>query len=205
MMKGREHSAERLSDIVSLIRARRQTGLLSVERFENGQFEEGEIYFENGQPVLARRGNLPHAQALSRLLGWGKIYFSFTKNVAAPVGDATQAEAANFQWSPVREQSSLRNNRLASSGPLSPSPGTPDPLLSRRNDYHSGDITTVVPRRLVFEQNVLSLPLTRTQRSMYLLIDGHRTLADIARCTQKNVQEIYKIVQELQARNFVDL
>ncbi len=200
MTKGREHLAERLSDVVSLVHVRRQTGLLSVERFENGHFEEGEIYFQDGQPILAHWGDLPHQAALSRLLSWGRVYFLFLKNVPLPQDTPTSPESANFRWSPVREIASPSSARLPSL-PQLPAPlplSGPGPI-----NANGSDLSVLVPHRLVFEQHVLLLPLTRIQRSMYLLIDGHRTLADLARCMQKGVPEVYRIMQELRERNFV--
>ena len=50
---------------------------------------------------------------------------------------------------------------------------------------------------------MLSLPLTRPQRSIYFLVDGHRTVSDLARCTRKSIQEIERLLSELQDRGLV--
>jgi hypothetical protein len=47
------------------------------------------------------------------------------------------------------------------------------------------------------------LPLTRRQRFIYLLVDGRRTIADLSRCTGKNIQEVQLILGELQEQGLV--
>src|SRR5579864_3411942 len=77
MTKGRDTTAESLSDILELIRVRKHNGLLSVERFLGGHFEEGEIYFQAGQPTHARTGDLAGQEALTYLIRWRQINFNF--------------------------------------------------------------------------------------------------------------------------------
>jgi DNA-binding Lrp family transcriptional regulator len=49
----------------------------------------------------------------------------------------------------------------------------------------------------------MELPLTRPQRSIYLLIDGRRTVADLARCTRKSLQEVERLLSELRERGLI--
>jgi hypothetical protein len=63
----------------------------------------------------------------------------------------------------------------------------------------------VVPRKLGKERDVLSLPLTRPQRSIYMLVDGHRTLADLSRCIRKSIPEVERLLSELQERGLVSI
>ena len=51
----------------------------------------------------------------------------------------------------------------------------------------------------------MNLPLTRTQRSLYMLVDGRRTIADLARFTNKDVQEVHRLLSELQAHGLISL
>src|SRR5260370_32156678 len=83
-MKKRENSAERVKDVIDLLNVRRRSGLLSVERFVGGRFEEGEIYFEQGRPTYARTGDLNGKDALSWLTNWREVYFAFDKDAPLP-------------------------------------------------------------------------------------------------------------------------
>lgn len=202
MTKGRDTQAERLSDIVALIRSRRQTGLLSVERFEAGQFEEGELYFQNGLPVQARLGTLSSQEALTRLMGWRSVYFLFTKDTLTTVQNPQNPQTPPISNFP----------RIPSSLPATPSPSVNTgplqrtfPTIQRTPRDTEKEIAARIPRKLIYEQNVLALPLTRQQRSLYMLVDGQRTLADLARFTQKSLQEIYTMLRELQKQGLIAL
>ncbi len=61
----------------------------------------------------------------------------------------------------------------------------------------------LVPHRLSNEQNVLSLPLSRPQRSIYLLVDGSRTVADLVRCTAKPMQDVERLLMELKQQGLI--
>jgi len=63
----------------------------------------------------------------------------------------------------------------------------------------------LVPQKREVERDVLSLPLTRRQRFIYFLVDGRRTVADLSRCTGKNIQEVELILSELQEQGLVNI
>jgi Domain of unknown function (DUF4388) len=63
----------------------------------------------------------------------------------------------------------------------------------------------IVPRKLGKDRDVLSLPLTRPQRSIYMLVDGHRTIADLSRCIRKSIPEVERLLSELQERGLVSI
>src|SRR5436190_23378329 len=84
MIKGRDNTAENLADVLELVRMRRQSGLLSVERIQASRFEEGEIYLQAGQPTYAHTGQLLGQEALLRMLSWRQVYFTFLGDQPIP-------------------------------------------------------------------------------------------------------------------------
>ncbi len=211
MTKGRDNAAENLSDVLEFIRKRRQSGLLSIERLQGGLFEEGEIYFQAGQLVYARLGQLSSADALTRLLGWRQIYFAFLTeeprppaNIPAPV--ATRANVAVVtDPGATAIKSSLSNSNA--SVPFGSSRQDRMPGTYAQNTFPLNGSTPglewLVPQKRGNNLDVLSLPLTRPQRSIYLLIDGKRTVSDLSRCTRKSFQEIERLLSELQERGLI--
>ncbi len=180
----RENPAEKLKDVLELVHARRYSGLLSIERFEGGRFEEGEIYFERGQPVYARSRQKAGKEALSRMASWRQVYFTFDKNAPRPqTQDTTPAPSPPDL---VVSASSLNEARQSTTSPLRSLSGLP-----------FSEIELLIPRKLIINRDALALPLTRAQRSIYILIDGRRTIADLARCIGKNVQDIRILLNEL--------
>jgi|SRR5579859_7718029 len=225
MLQGRDNPAESLGQVLEALRIRRQNGLLSVERLQGGRFEEGEIYFQAGQPVYARTGQLAGQEALTHLLSWRRVYFTFLVDQpnpaissAAPTKDG-MAFAANGS-------TSLRSNTNSHVPPASlPSPNFPrlpqgNPAAmpggsggrdtgyaqdTRDDNASTPGLEWVIPKKLGGERDVLSLPLTRPQRLIYMLVNGSRTVSDLSRCTRKNVQEIERLLIELREQGLISI
>ena len=225
MTKGRDNAADSLSDLLELVRMRRQSGSLSVERFHAGRLEEGEIYFQGGQPTFAHTGQLSGQEALAWMLSWHQVYFSFNveelRTSAAFPTSASNAVAANAQTSPLSAKPSQVNTNT--SMPTTPSRLPPANAGIREVARSAGDsdntnkatglnaspatpgLEWLVPQKVGGERDVLSLPLTRPQRSIYLLVDGRRTISDLSRCTRKSVQEIERLLTELREQNLISI
>lgn len=216
MSRGRDNAVENLSDVIELIRKRRQSGLLSIERTYGGLFEEGEIYFHGGQPIYARQGQITGGDALSRLLGWHQVYFAFLTDQPQPAANipATVATRANVAMAtdpaaqsinPARTNSTnSRNNLPYNDKSQSAVPGSYTQSAFPLTGNTPG-LEWLIPQKLGNDRNVLSLPLTRPQRSIYLLIDGKRSVSDLARCTRKSFQEIERLLSELRERGLISI
>ncbi len=211
MTKGRDNAAENLSDVLELIRKRRQSGLLSVERLQSGLFEEGEIYFQTGQLVYARLGQLSSADAVNQLLSWRQVYFAFltdqsqpSAEIPSPVGMRASATLATNPRA-VSIRPSLSNTNSSPPSGSSTQHETPDRLPQNTSSLtgNTPGLEWLVPQKRGNDRDVLSLPLTRPQRSIYLLVDGKRTVADLSRCTRKSFQEIERLLSELQQHGLI--
>lgn len=241
MTKGRDKVAESLSDILQMISSRRRSGLLSLERYNAGRFEEGEIYFEKGHPAQAFFERLVGQDALATLSSWRNVYYSFTPDVpipatpplppggmppystTEPLAKLRHTTGSVRQTNEFTPTSPLRRSTQPQppTGPRPPTgvrpPTGPQPFQSseeagrdRSTGYNSPSgsgnawsFEALIPHRLGNEQNVLSLPLTRPQRSIYLLIDGSRTVADLVRCISKPMQDVERLLMELKQQNLI--
>jgi hypothetical protein len=183
----RPNPAEKLSDIIDLLCVRRYSGLLSVERFAGRRFEEGEIYFEQGSPVSARYNQKSGKEAFVRLEAWRQVYFAFDKNAPGPI----LRDNLSLTLSPASEPH--QSSQPLSSGALRWG------SLSRQHTVSRplSDVEQWVPHRSQARLDVLSLPLTRAQRAIYLLVDGKRTVVDLARCIGKSIQIVMQLLNEL--------
>jgi Domain of unknown function (DUF4388) len=232
MTKGRDNTAESLGDVLELVRLRRQNGMLSVERMQAGRFEEGEIYFQGGQPVYARTGQMVGQEALTWLLSWHQVYFRFVvdqplpiANISGSVAPASPTVSANRNVPVAINAVPLRLPQIKTHGSLPTTPRMPQggmpgtssgsrgvpadtsasltPLIPLDVSSVTPGLELLTPHKVDKERDVLSLPLTRPQRSIYLLVDGHRTVTDLARCTRKSLQEIERLLSELQDRGLI--
>ena len=157
-------------------------------------------------------GNLTGEAALHHMSSWRRVYFTFSLMSTLPSSPASK-QASTTPLPPLpssNHPSSGSSVRLApQSGPLPPStPSSTGPLgtttgpLGHQNGY---DVATLVPYRLSQQADVMSLSLNRLQRSVYLLVDGQRSVADLARFTGKRIPDILQTLVELRARNLVNM
>ncbi|HEX6108456.1 MAG TPA: DUF4388 domain-containing protein [Ktedonobacteraceae bacterium] len=200
MAKGK---AESVDNVLELARTRQQSGMVAIEHTQGGKVEEGEVFFQAGQPIYARVGHLVGQDALNWLLKWRNIYYTMgTDEPTRTVGTTAESNvnsAASIP-SPLPKYSPL--NRSSSTGPV----GAHIPVDRRgspSNNSPTPGIEWLVPQKRGIEREVLSLPLTRRQRFIYFLVDGRRTVSDLSRCTGKNIQEIELILSELQEQGLV--
>ena len=230
MITGRDNAAESLADVLELVRMRRQSGLLSVERIQASHFEEGEIYLQAGQPTYAHTGQLLGQEALLRMLSWRQVYFTFLADQPRPPvnipsvlsANDNMAIAANSSRNSLGPNPSMlnTNRNIPAISPTSPRlpqvnlNGIPDERSGRDNRYAQNTFDSnasipgfewLAPRKLDNNRHVLSLPLTRPQRSIYMLVDGHRTIADLSRCIRKSVPEVEHLLTELQERGLISI
>ena len=185
MAKGK---AETLDDILELARMRRQSGMLTLEYTQGGRVEEGEVFLQVGQPVYARVGRLVGQDALNWLQSWHNIYFSMDTEESTRVAAPRDVNGNRFiEVAAPQPQQATLNGGIGSAPSSFVAPG----------------MEWLVPQKRGVEREVLALPLTRAQRYIYFLVDGRRTISDLARCTRKNLQEIELILNELQAQGLV--
>lgn len=192
MAKDRKTTTESIEDLLGAMRAQQQTGLLRVEYFRKGRLEEGEIYLSLGQPIYARTARLAGAEALQHLLGWRNYYYSFVDNEPPPPANIFPS----FNTAPPAQQTPI------------PMPAL-QPVGAALRWTVQGPVAAVQDReRQVLQKNrverdVFSLGLTRRQRLVYFLIDGRRSVAELVRLTNKTVQEVDEIINELQAQGLI--
>lgn len=181
MANERTVTTDSISSILESARQQRQSGRLIVGQHIDGRIQEGEIYVQDGQAVYARLGTFMGQNALTRLLAWRNVHFTFYRDDPGEMhiqsGPAAQASDRSSAFPRVRTTGDVT--------------------------FVGIDIDALIPQKRDTSRDVLSLPLTRPQRFIYFLVDGHRTLADLSRCTGKTMQEINRILSELHAQGLV--
>jgi Domain of unknown function (DUF4388) len=214
MINGRNNQAESLREILALIRMRKQSGLLSVEHYSGLRFEEGEILIQDGQPTHAHTGQLTGQDALMYLLSWHQVFFTFLADqqhlpprisVSTPANNhnASGVGTSVIPLTPRSSQVNTTENDRAISTKLPPAKLNGGTTSVGINDPITPGLEWLVPQKLETERDILTLPLTRPQRSIYLLVDGHRTVADLSRCTRRSMQEIERLLIELREQDLI--
>lgn len=83
-------------------------------------------------------------------------------------------------------------SHFGSSSPLPPFP---------RHEPFQGSL---VPRRTSLMDRLDNLPLDRRERMVLLLIDGHRSVADLVRLTRRGEQEVQQILSHLASLGLIE-
>lgn len=204
MTKGRDIAAESVGNLLEVARAQQRSGLLRAEYSQNGRLEEGEIYLFAGQPIYARAGRLVGVEALNYVLSWRNIYFSFVTDVPRPPANIFPALRQSSMTTPLSPDTQrftppsfpvtggLRWRESSAHAAVPPQKGT------------SG-IEYLIPQKNEPERDIFSLGLTRRQRLIYFMVDGQRTVADLARTTNKTVLEVELVLGELQELGLIAL
>jgi hypothetical protein len=83
------------------------------------------------------------------------------------------------------------------SGPQAP------PMTSYSLPPLTPELLMVIPRRTSLGDQFEQLPLDRRERMALMLVDGQRTIADLARLTRRQEQELYAVLAHLEALGLV--
>jgi hypothetical protein len=132
--------------------------------------EEGSITFSKGQITRAYIGRHTGAEALNILTTWGDCRFLFLSSDETEIGPLLQLSPSP---DPARNTGPSGANgtvRERYSGYASTTPQAP---------YSSLPIDTAL-------RMIENLHLTRAHRQLLLLIDGHRTVTELARLMNKS-------------------
>jgi uncharacterized protein DUF4388 len=190
MSQRRGTITDNLNNVIQVIQLGRKTGVLTVERGDEATLEFGEITFVYGQITYAHIGELDGQIAVNVLCSWGLCRFLFTpsgsERSTGPI--PSQPHASSRTTAPLKE---IYAN---TSSPISES-----------RDYLSSDHTGIgQPRPFRTKQidDALALleqaGLSRPYRRLLLLIDGQRTPLELVRLTGRPLEEIQRLLYDLE-------
>jgi hypothetical protein len=217
-------ATDQLTNVLQVIQLGRKTGLLTVERGEGVQREEGEITFQQGHIMYVRSGQLEGMTALNWLRTWGPCRFVFeninNERSTEPIQELSP-KSTTGSLSAIR--SSLRDTHLT---PTPQVAHTPPPLGNYTQRHQTGiqrhqtdkrfnqalhaatepahtqmSSNIPIPRRACPADEGLKLlsmaNLSRHHRQCYLLIDGQRTLVELARLMKRGPEDVIFLLQDL--------
>jgi len=200
----------------------RQTGLMSIEYSGGQRKEQGEIYFEAGQVVLARTGSEAGVTALARIQDWHTAHYTFYEDATIPLHSIradhshSELEIAGAKR-PGRQE---RREREAHTSPLvMPSPAkstrplpqiqatllppsspaqvdAPEPTPPGRYAIFRARPSTATPATMK--------RLERRERIVFALLDGRHTLQDVARLTHQSDVSVARILVQLFKQGYID-
>ena len=197
MSQRRGITTDQFINVLQVIQLGRRTGRLMVERGEGMQREEGEILFDCGHVVNAYSGQLTGEAALTRLKTWGTCRFIFmntlTERKTEPLPEtrsfpSTATDHVLFQDSgpqpPFSTPSTYQNSEWrAMTGPFPPATASGPYRL-----YHAEEGV----------QMIMQANLSRLHRHLFLLLDGQRTQAELARLLGHRSEDVQQLLLDLE-------
>jgi hypothetical protein len=199
MQPQRGTTTEHLADIIEILRIGNKSGTLVFERGEGKTREEGSIIFTNGQPVEARVNQQSGSAAFNYLSTWQRCHFSFVSSSVA----ATSSPRIT-QFSP-----SIQGGSVNSGGAPGKNYAQSERATGQLNEfYESGNrAKSSLPKRLLRGEEALQhlehAQLPRIHRRLLLLIDGRRSVDELARLMTRDLGEVHKLLDDLEYAGFI--
>jgi hypothetical protein len=197
MQSQRETMTDSLADIINIIHLGGKSGILTVERGEAVTLEEGLIVFADGRAIEAKVGQQRALNAFNYLNTWKTCRFSFIDQYVQDVSMSSQAA----QISPSQRSAPTVTSPLTS-GPYLNTP-IPPRLNGGEQEYGGGSAgPSTCPFRSQMGEVALQHPermqISRLQRRLLLLINGQRSLSELARLMVRNPDEIRILLNDLE-------
>lgn len=164
-------TTDNLANVIQLIQLGRKTGTLRVERGKGATHEEGYITFVQGQITQAQGGQRTNQAALTWLSTWDACRFAFAATGTERFTDPLTA----LPYTPTSPQQQR----------------APEPAYRTRIPYRTCSVEDAL--RLLNGSG-----LSRTHRHLLLLVDGHRTIADLMRLLGRTAEEIQTLLVDLE-------
>jgi predicted transcriptional regulator len=173
-------STDRLANVIQVIQLGRKTGTLTAERDGSTGPEQGIIFFVNGQVTRARVHHLEGTAALQWLNTWSTCRFTF----APSTSQVTTAKLPVVPLDAMLDHETIRGAATprGSNGQARPDAHTP---------FQHGPLDDAL-------RAIEQAHLSRAHRRLYLLIDGHRSPAELARLMGRGQHEIDALLRDLE-------
>lgn len=190
-------AAASFSDIIKELLLHRPSGLLTLWRAEGPRQDEIQIIVESGRPTHARRGLYEEYISTSTLLwlsSWRNIYFTF------------QTKRALLQLPAPDSRLSSVTRPLPAVSPSQPAPKntrTPEAAINNNASAPLNALERIVPSITDQGRNFPLTALPRYDRTIFLLINSRRTIADLAQLTKRSPAAIYASLNRLNRQQLI--
>jgi hypothetical protein len=199
---------DRLANVIQVIQLGRKTGTLTVERNSDTSMERGTIYFVNGLMTQASAHQLSGLAAFQWLNTWSFCRFTFTPSDSAITTKKLPSLRPDQLPAPEHESFHDTDPTLQIQAQVKgySGSGTEDNQY-RQNDLSLRKESVRIPRQLRSledaVQRIERMKLSRAHRRLFLLIDGHRNTADLARLMGRRQVEVVALLQDLERADVV--
>ncbi len=196
MTQRRVTATNQFSTVIDVLQMGKKTGLLTIERGEGETFEEGTITFVNGQVVNAAIGRYTGRDAATKLFSWQACRFSFVPLLPGQVAPGMPATPT--------EQKKAKDVTQPAQRPFY---GSQQTNAAAQDSLSRRPFTSVYSRDSI-DNILLTLDrqgFSRTHRRLFLLIDGGRSIRELAALIGRAPDETLALLADLEQAGFIQL
>jgi hypothetical protein len=203
MTQRRVTATNQLATVIDVLQLGKKTGILTVERGEGATFEEGTMTFVSGQVIQATLGRYVGRDAATKLFSWQACRFMFVPTLPEQLSSGMLPTPQTNATLPIPQtQPEVKAIKPGTTGPLyrtqQPDPSTHGDLSLRPAiAAYSKESMDAVLRTL--DQRGLS----RTHRRLFLLIDGRRSMKDLAMLIGRTPGETATMLADLERAGLI--
>ena len=219
------YSAPSLAEVIKYLRLYRASGMLIIRPAKGMYREQAHITIEYGHPVRIRRGMYEEDAnefMLRQLNAWGEIHFMFQSrarllSLPSPTRPLPQVQSHLSSYPRIPSQSLPK---LSESQPL-PSISVPTdkiPAVSQQTRVgkvlkttipsQNGNPYAIAPEAVIpsLTPNAREYPiatLSHHDRTIFLLINGQRSVAELIALTKRSLADIYNTLYILRDQQLI--
>jgi hypothetical protein len=208
MFSEQETVTDQLVSVIRSIQLKRSTGTLSAMRGEGATSESGSVAFVQGKVVQAHAGRYHDRDALNCLSTWGTCHIAFVPSAGSediPLQSGQMISASNVSITPVSGNMSIEPDLFRPVEPITPVPGNRADNFNTSTPAATSNL--IIPYRSKQPDVALYLiklkGFSRSHRHLFLLIDGVRSLTELANLLQRDAFETLTLLYDLQEANCI--
>ncbi len=179
-----ELATDHLLDVITTIKMERRSGQLVVRRGSGLTAEDGTFLFVQGQVTHAQVGKRIGSDALNWLSTWRQASYVFIPAIAPSETSLHPPQEVPPALSDVSIYPYLDLNIVQQSGP------------AVSLEYHNA-IPYATVKLIEATDRFEHAQLARSYRHLYLLIDGQRSVSDLARMTGRAAEVVHSMLYDL--------
>lgn len=228
MQKLQVFSAISLSEVIKQLAFFRLSGMLTIRRAAETHQDEASILVEAGQPLRIRWGRYEgdaNEHILQQLNFWGEIHFVFRVRESLPQLPSPSQPSREEQprshtpvTQPLPALPSSRRNRPGGAQPPAGARGrgrTQSNPLPQVGRTQPSPVAVRIQLSTAPELNIPTLTekargysrmnVPRYDRTIFLLIDGRRTIADLSHLTRRSLSAVCASLSRLRDQQLIEV
>ena len=210
---------QQVTRVLGNIAHSRRTGLLRIEHVGAREAEKGEIFFEGGHVVYTRAGQQAGEMALLSIVSWNQAYYSFFEGTQSPKrnGRSSSRFLPTVKLLPAAQREErhtppvglpaivqTEDSAIQSTHNVAASPHFLDASFSSIEEAVNQGVHAVFHVRPAAATKQVMSQMERQDRIIFMLLDGKRTVRDLAQLIHRSELIVARILARLLKNGYIE-